>query len=713
MIKKKYKMSMKTTWFTLIAALAFATGAGADTIAQWNFNSTPPDGTSNTGTNVPSAGTGTIAVIGTVIQNVSATQEYSSGNNSTDPATADDSAYHSRNYPPQSEGNKTSGIEVRVSTVGYESIVVSWDQQNSATANKYMRFQYSADGSNFVDYVVLTMTTQGAFVNGRSVNLTPIVAANGNPNFAFRLVSEFEDTATGSGSAVYVPTGTGTYSQNGTMRFDMLTVSGSLPDGNAFPTISSIPNQTSRVDTVTDPLPFQVGDVETPADQLAVNATSSDQALVSDAGMVIEGTGANRTITIQPNFDAIGTATITIWVIDGGAKSNSTSFVLIVLPANTAPTLSPFTNVHTVVNTPFDAIDFTISDLEDNITSISVTSSDQVVIPDANLVITGLGANRTLNITPAADQHGNSVITVIVMDAGGLIATQAFNAMVIRSSGIVLSDPFNYADGSLVPNSGRLWTTRAGTPNQVQMVFGSALLMASQTEDVIARLISGPYETNGSTVLYASFDVRFIALPQMAPDIFAHFSGTDANNLRARVLASTTNAGFGSFRIGVANTTSSVTNVVDFPMDLSLDTSYQVVVSYDVAAGTSKLWVNPASGAGPVNAIDPRQPTPINSYGLRQSAGIGDMFIDNLLVGTSFEAVTPNLSRVRIRKNGDAVEVYWPSAGVWEGFILESTPSLANPDWQPVQEVAVPVGEYDVVTITDPVGERYFRLVRP
>ena len=89
------------------------------------------------------------------------------------------------------------------------------------------------------------------------------------------------------------------------------------------------------------------------------------------------------------------------------------------------------------------------------------------------------------------------------------------------------------------------------------------------------------------------------------------------------------------------------------------------------------------------------------------------MFIDNLLVGTSFESVTPYLTRVYIRKNGDAVEVYWPSGGVWEGFILQSTPSLANPDWQQVQEATTTNGEWDIVTITEPVGERYFRLVKP
>jgi len=48
-----------------------------------------------------------------------------------------------------------------------------------------------------------------------------------NPNFVFRIVAEFQSTATGSGSAAYVAAYSGsTYAPSGTTRFDMVTVSG-------------------------------------------------------------------------------------------------------------------------------------------------------------------------------------------------------------------------------------------------------------------------------------------------------------------------------------------------------------------------------------------------------------------------------------------------------------------------------------------------------
>jgi hypothetical protein len=47
---------------------------------------------------------------------------------------------------------------------------------------------------------------------------------------------------------------------------------------------------------------------------------------------------------------------------------------------------------------------------------IVVTSSNQTLLPDANLVIGGSGTNRTLTITPAAGQTGTSQITVSTTD---------------------------------------------------------------------------------------------------------------------------------------------------------------------------------------------------------------------------------------------------------------------------------------------------------
>ena len=59
-------------------------------------------------------------------------------------------------------------------------------------------------------------------------DLSAVPGVNDNSNFVFRIVAEFQSTATGSGSAAYVAANapTSSYAPAGTTRFDMVTVSG-------------------------------------------------------------------------------------------------------------------------------------------------------------------------------------------------------------------------------------------------------------------------------------------------------------------------------------------------------------------------------------------------------------------------------------------------------------------------------------------------------
>src|SRR3954470_22725479 len=91
----------------IVAALF---SAKADIIAQWNFNSVPPDTNTSTGTTAASVGTGTASVIGGI------SASWSSGS-TIDPATSDDSAWQTKDYPAQGTGDKTAGVQFNVSTM--------------------------------------------------------------------------------------------------------------------------------------------------------------------------------------------------------------------------------------------------------------------------------------------------------------------------------------------------------------------------------------------------------------------------------------------------------------------------------------------------------------------------------------------------------------------------------------------------------------------
>ncbi len=93
---------------------------------------------------------------------------------------------------------------------------------------------------------------------------------------------------------------------------------------NSPPTITTIPNQTGTVNHAIGPVAFTIGDDITPPADLVVAATSSNQSLVSDGGLILTGSTASRFISLLPLSD--GTATITVTVTDELFTTTSTNF---------------------------------------------------------------------------------------------------------------------------------------------------------------------------------------------------------------------------------------------------------------------------------------------------------------------------------------------------------------------------------------------------
>ena len=188
--------------------------------AQWNFNSITPDNNTTTGTTTPSVGVGTAALVG------GTTATFATGDTTLDPAgSTDNSGWNTTTYPAQGTGNKTRGVQFTVSTAGRQNIVISWSSQSSNTGSKYGRLQYTTNGIDFVDFP--TAFTNGTSFTVKTNSLAAISGVNNNTNFAFRFVSEFESTAANTANANYVHANSGsTYGTTGTMRYDMVTVSG-------------------------------------------------------------------------------------------------------------------------------------------------------------------------------------------------------------------------------------------------------------------------------------------------------------------------------------------------------------------------------------------------------------------------------------------------------------------------------------------------------
>jgi hypothetical protein len=197
---------------------------------------------------------------------------------------------------------------------------------------------------------------------------------------------------------------------------------------NDLPTISDIIGQQIEEDTAPPPIPFTISDLETPPNSLLVTATSNNQALVPNANISLGGSGTDRTLRITPLPNRSGLATITVTVNDGEGGTAVDAFVLNVGKSNDDPTISAIADAVTNEDTPTAAIAFTVDDTEtapDAIT-VSGTSNNTLLVPNANIVTSGTGGSRTVRVTPAANQFGSALITVRADDGAGGTATSTF-----------------------------------------------------------------------------------------------------------------------------------------------------------------------------------------------------------------------------------------------------------------------------------------------
>src|SRR6185436_12157669 len=160
---------------------------------------------------------------------------------------------------------------------------------------------------------------------------------------------------------------------------------------NDAPTISDIANITINEDGNTGALAFTVGDLETAAADLIVEASSSNLVLVPQSGITLGGSGANRTITVTPVANGFGTATITVTVKDAVNATSSDQFVVTVTPVNDAPSITSIADVSALAETATSNLVFTVGDLETAAAALTLSgaSSNPTLIPEANIVFGG------------------------------------------------------------------------------------------------------------------------------------------------------------------------------------------------------------------------------------------------------------------------------------------------------------------------------------
>jgi hypothetical protein len=139
---------------------------------------------------------------------------------------------------------------------------------------------------------------------------------------------------------------------------------------------------------------------------------------------VFAAAGGNR--ALMRTFTVIGDGTLSI-ELQKVVQNPFISGIRVrpLLAPNTAPTISSIAGQQTPEDTAISGISFTVSDAENQPLTVSVSSSDSVLLPAAGLVLSGTGSDRLLSITPAANRFGTAQVTVSVSD-GRATSTSSF-----------------------------------------------------------------------------------------------------------------------------------------------------------------------------------------------------------------------------------------------------------------------------------------------
>jgi hypothetical protein len=204
---------------------------------------------------------------------------------------------------------------------------------------------------------------------------------------------------------------------------------------NDIPLIGEIGDITQFDSTAIESLELTATDIETSTCDLAMNISSSNTTLIPTSNITYTCASNSFYLTLIPINGQTGTSVITMLITDSGGLTATSSFTLNV---NLPPELSVIPDIGTTVG----AISFTFVEADGDPVSLTVTSSDQSLISDANISINGETGNTiqlattaeiaqsvSLQLTQERNVHGLARLTVTASSTGGTVS-ETFHVIV-------------------------------------------------------------------------------------------------------------------------------------------------------------------------------------------------------------------------------------------------------------------------------------------
>lgn len=157
---------------------------------------------------------------------------------------------------------------------------------------------------------------------------------------------------------------------------------------------------------------------------------------------------------------------------------------------NTAPTISSIADQTIEEDTGTGPLEFTVADGETEASSLIVsgTSSNATLVPDANIVFGGSGTDRTVTVTPAADETGSATITITVSD--GDITTDTTFTLTVTAGNTAptissISSQQLYSDGATGPLSFTIGDAETDAASLIVTATSSNTALVPETNIVL------------------------------------------------------------------------------------------------------------------------------------------------------------------------------------------------------------------------------------
>ena len=234
---------------------------------------------------------------------------------------------------------------------------------------------------------------------------------------------------------------------------------------------------------------------------------------------------------------------------------------------NTPPTISDIVNQTINEDANTGALTFTVGDAETVVGSLTLSgsSSNPTLVPNASIIFGGSGANRTVTVTPLANQSGNATITVNVSDGQAttsdtfVLTVNAVNdapsisdiADQVTSAGVA-AGPITFSIGDIDTAIASL--TLAGSSSNQGVIPDGNIVFGGSVANPTVTVTPASGQTGTATITVTVNDGSLTAVDTFVVTVTAANTPPTISSIADQTINEDTGTGALSFTIGDAET---------------------------------------------------------------------------------------------------------------------------------------------------------------